>query len=75
MPLGVEHLNENKVDEMCTIMKNILSYIPKAVHLVLYEEKEAVEEFFQGVLFGGDQLTVCWSQRVKVLKQPGIMMT
>ena len=63
MPLGVELLNENKVDEMCTIMKNIHRYIPKAVHSVSYEGEEAVvEEFFQGVLFGGDQLTVCRSR-------------
>ena len=46
---------------MCTIMKNIHKYIPKPYQQVVYEgEKAAVEEeFFQGILFGGDQLTVC----------------
>lgn len=64
MPLGVELLNENKVDEMSAIMKNIHKYIPKAVHSVLYEGEEGAidEEFFQGMLFGGDQLTVCRSR-------------
>ena len=61
MPLGVELFNENKVVEMCTIIKNIHKYVPKAAHSVSYEGEEAAveEEFFQGVLFGGDQLTVC----------------
>ena len=44
-------------------MKNLHKYIPKATHQVLYEGEEAVvEEFFQGILFGGDQLTVCRSR-------------
>jgi len=47
---------------MCTIMKSIHKYIPNAVYSVWYEGEEgAVDEFFQGMLFGGDQLTVCWS--------------
>ena len=49
------------MDEMCTIMKNLHRYIPKAVHPVLYEGEETTvaEEFYQAILFGGDQLTVC----------------
>ena len=64
VPLGVQLLNENKLDEMCTIMKNIHKYIPKAYHQVVYKGEEAAveEEFFQGILFGGDQLTVCRSR-------------
>ena len=32
VPLGVQLLNENKVDEMCAIMKNMHEYVPKAAH-------------------------------------------
>ena len=70
MPLDVELLNENKVDEMCTIMKGIHKYILNAVHSVCYEGEEGAvdEEFFQGMLFGGDQLIVCRSRAAQAAR-------
>ena len=54
---------------MCTIMKGIHKYIPNAVHSVCYEGEEgAVDEFFQGMLFGGDQLTVCRSRAAQAAR-------
>ena len=52
------------MDEMCTIMNNIHQYVPKAMHRVVHQgENEAIgEEFYHGILFGGDQLTVCRSR-------------
>ena len=49
---------------MCTIMKNLHKYVPKAAHQVvqLGENAAVSEEFFHEILFGGDQLTVCRSR-------------
>ena len=64
MPLGVQLLNENKVNEMCATMKNMHKYVPKTTHQVAYQGESAVfnEEYFHGILFGGYQLTVCQSR-------------
>ena len=52
------------MDEMCTIMSNIHQYVPKATQQVLHqgEHRAVIEEFYHGILFGGDQLTVCRSR-------------
>ena len=58
---------------MCTIMKNLYKYIPKATNQVLYEGEEAAvdEEFFQGYYL---EETNSQFARVEVLKQPGVAM-
>lgn len=55
---------KNKVDEIRSIMKNLHKYVPTATHQVTYQGDNTpiIEEFFHGVLFGGDQLTVCQSK-------------
>ena len=69
MPLGIHLLNENKVDEMCMIMKSLHKYVPKATHQITYQDNSPIsEEFFHGVLFGGDQLTVCRSRAAQAAR-------
>ena len=62
VPLGVQLCNENKTDEMCSIMKVLQNYVPKQQYSVTYhlaEEFVTKEECYHHILFGGDQLTVC----------------
>lgn len=69
MPLGVQLLNENKTDEMCSIMKNLHKYVPVKKYQKTYqlsdEDFVCHEECYHRILFGGDQLTVCRSRGAK----------
>jgi len=58
--VGLQLLNENKVDEMSTIIHKC---VPKATHQVLQKGADLPvdEDFYHGILFGWDQLTVCRS--------------
>jgi len=63
VPLGVIKKNENKIDEMCTILSDLHHYIPTETtifHLPLPSgnTKLLQSEIFHRVLLGGDKLTV-----------------
>lgn len=63
VPLGVLLKNENKKEDMISIMKCLHTYIPtthhqKEYHIASTDETGVTDEFsFHHVLFGGDQLT------------------
>jgi len=62
VPLGVIKKCENKVDEMCLILKELHSYVPtKRVTLDLLLptgiSRPLNSEIFHRILLGGDQLT------------------
>ena len=63
VPLGVIKKNENKIDEMCTILSDLHKYIPaESITLQLPlpsgNTKPLQNEIFHRLLLGGDQLTV-----------------
>ena len=68
VPLDVQLHNENKMDEMCAIMNNIHKYVSKATHEVTCQGESMVinEDFFHGIIFHGNQLTICQSRDAKV---------
>ena len=49
---------------MCSIMHNMHKYVPQATHQVVHqgEDLPVDEDFYHGILFGGDQVTVCRSR-------------
>ena len=65
MPLGIHLLNENKVDEMCMIMKSLHKYVPKATHQITNQDNTPISVIF---LFGGDQLTACKSRAAQTAR-------
>ena len=73
MPLGVQLLNENKIDEMAKIMESLQKYVPmkKATGTMLLPNRNVLEfddtKAF-GILFGGDQLTVARAHGAAALR-------
>lgn len=71
--MGVQLLNENKLDEMGQIMEKIHTYVPTAAaegthtlpsgHQVSFDDSK-----FHEILFGGDQLTVARARGAQVLR-------
>ena len=62
MPLGVQLLNENKVDEMCAILDQLQKYVPticssETTYLPSGESYTYQNTDMYEILFGGDQLT------------------
>jgi len=62
VPLGVIKKCENKVDEMCFILKELHRYVPTEsttlnLKLPTGELKPLDSEVFHRILLGGDQLT------------------
>ena len=62
VPLGILFFNENKTDEMCSVLKDLYKYVPKKNCKVTYhlpdQDFECSEELHHRTLLGGDQLTV-----------------
>ena len=63
VPLGIQLLNEMKVDEMCKILEGLHHYVPsiytdESTTLPNGEELSFKEVRMWDTLFGGDQLTV-----------------
>ena len=64
VPLGIFLNNENKLDEMVTILEALHKYVPTkssetaAAHPVTHENITVFSQKFHEILFGGDQLTV-----------------
>lgn len=64
MPLGIIQKNENKIDEMVTILSNLQQYVPLAQKMVELEvdgedePEQLTIDRFHTILLGGDQLTV-----------------
>ena len=66
--LGVQLKNENKLDEMVSMMEHLEEYVPhirteKTIALVDPENAEPdtiVTDHFHQILLGGDQLTCTW---------------
>ena len=73
MPLGVQLLNENKIDEMAKIMENLQTYVPmkKQTGTMLLPNGSTLEfddsKTFT-LLFGGDQLTVARARAAAALR-------
>jgi len=63
VPLGVLLFNENKTDEMCSIMKGLQKYVSKTTYQLTYHLTDGNdfvvnEDCVHRILFGGNQLTV-----------------
>ena len=73
MPLGVQLLNENKIDEMAKIMESLQKYVPmrEATGTMILPNRSVLEfddtKAF-GVLFGGDQLTIARARGAAALR-------
>ena len=59
----MQFFNENKTDEMCSILKSLHQYVPKRSYKLTYHLPEqdfvCTEESHHRILLGGDQLTTC----------------
>lgn len=81
VPLGVYLKNENKLDEMVSIMETLQQYVPHVrktttVQVHGSEEQETFhQDHFSHILFGGDQLTkvrAVGAQRIRGNSEDGI---
>jgi len=72
VPLGVLLFNENKTDQMCSIMKSLHNYVPKKTYKLTYhlpdEDFTVNEDFHHRILLGGDQLTVCRTRGARLAR-------
>lgn len=64
MPLGVLLKNENIIEDMASIMESLQNYVPHVRKTTSVpvpgksgEYEQVHHDFFQHILFGGDQLT------------------
>ena len=65
--------NENKLDEMCTIMQGLHKYVPSRpitnrIHLDSGETLEHHDAALHQILFVGDQLTVARAQGAQAIR-------
>ena len=81
VPLGVYLKNENKLEEMVSIMETLQQYVPSirystCLQIIQGEEQETVHnDYFCATLFGGDQLTVAraiGAQRIRANSEDGV---
>ena len=74
MPLGIILKNENKLEEMVSIMETLQKYVPskKTTHSVPVpgtSDVEEVEQYhFHQILFGGDQLTAVRARSAQAIR-------
>ena len=73
VPLGVMMKNENKLDEMCTIMEELHVYVPSApttsrIHLESGETLEHRDAKLHPILFVGDQVTVARARGAQAIR-------
>ena len=72
VPLGILFFNENKTDEMCSVLKDLYKYVPKKNCKVTYhlpdQDFECSEELHHRTLLGGDQLTVSRCRSAKMAR-------
>ena len=68
IPLGVQLLNENNLDQMCQILDNLHIYCPKVPSVGERLLPNGESYTFIDILFGGDQMTCVRARTAKLLR-------